>query len=547
MMKKSILSLAVAGAFVAAGTANATLELQDDGIGHILLVPYFTTQNGNSTLFNIVNTDTVKGKAVKVRFRGGRDSDDIFDFQVFLSPGDVWSANVSQNSSGLSFLTVASDENTCTLPNKGVLNSTPFVLGRLSAADQANGIGTREGYIEIFNMADIPSGDTTTNPVYATIKHTASGGAPTCNETILANIEQTYSNLIVAAGTEAAANAAPGTVTALQSPTTGLMANWTIINVPNTTVFTGAATAIEATAGTRIVYSQQTSTPVPPVIAATSYPGIASTFDGVLLTAGFATAEYDFPDMSTPYETSTASAGAQAYALSSPLAHTSIINEFLLETGISGKTDWLVSMPTRRYLVAGRGNTSTGVSSSTTGTYSSGTAYTVAGANVATDTCANETVTAYGSCNYVGDGTTSKAGAMGFFRGVTNYAADGRSSCVSIGNYSMTNREELSNVTTNVVISPNVVTAVALCGEVNILSLNNLTANTGAIGANLVVAGLSVPYQTGWASVNLNATGHTGGLPVIGQAFIKAVNPLVSAGVSGNFGGAFAHRWNGKQ
>ena len=102
MMKKSILSLAVAGAFVAAGSANATLELQDDGIGHILLVPYFTTQNGNSTLINIVNTDTVNGKAVKVRFRGGRDSDDIFDFQLFLSPGDVWTANISQNAAGSS-------------------------------------------------------------------------------------------------------------------------------------------------------------------------------------------------------------------------------------------------------------------------------------------------------------------------------------------------------------------------------------------------------------------------------------------------------------
>lgn len=543
-MKKSILSLAVAGAFVAAGTANATLELQDDGIGHILLVPYFTTQNGNSTLFNIVNTDTVNGKAVKVRFRGGRDSDDIFDFQLFLSPGDVWSANISQNSSGMSYMTVASDENSCTLPNKSVLNSTPFVTGRLSATDAAGGIGTREGYIEIFNMADIPSGTTTTNPVFATIKHTSTGGAPTCSDTILANIEQTYSTL-VAPGTEAAVN---GTVTALTSPTTGLMANWTIINVPNTTVFTGAATAIEATATTRIVYSQQTPTAVSGVVAATSYPNIASTYDAVLLTTGFLTAEYDFPDMSTPYETSTANAGLQAYALSSPLAHTSIINEFLLETGISAKTDWLVSMPTRRYLVAGRGNTSTGVSSATTGTYASGTAYIVAGVNStpATDTCANETVAAYGSCNYVGDATTSKAGAMGFFRGVTSYQADGRSSCVSIGNYSQTNREEVSNVTTNVVISPNVITSVALCGEVNVLSLNNLTSNTGAVGANLVVAGLNVPYQNGWAAVNLNAAGHTGGLPVIGQAFIKAVNPAVSTGISGNFGGAWAHRWNGK-
>ncbi len=544
-MKKSILSLAVAGAFVAAaGTANATLELQDDGIGHILLVPYFTTQNGNSTLLNIVNTDMVNGKAVKIRFRGGRDSDDIFDFQLFLSPGDVWTANISQSSGGASQLNTS--DLSCTLPAASVLNSTPFVTGRLSTTDAANGIGTREGYIEIFNMADIPSGTTTTNPVYATTKHTSTGGAPTCLSTVLETIETTYTTLAVPGGPiQRAENA---TATALTSPSTGLMANYTIINVPNTTVFTGAATAIEATTATRIVYSQQTSTAVAAVVPSTAYPGIASTFDGVLLTPGFATAEYDFPDLSTPYEIATASAGAQAYALSSPLAHTSIMNEFLLETAISAKTDWLVSMPTRRYLVAGRGNVATGVSAATTGFYAPTAGHTTALANTlaATDVCANETTALYGSCTYAGDGTSAKEGAQGFFRGVTAYAADGRSSCVSIGNYTITNREEVSNVTSNVVVSPNVVTSVALCGEVNILSLNNLTSNTGAVGANLVVAGLNVPYQSGWAAVNLNATGHTGGLPVIGQAFVKAVNPAVSAGVSGNFGGAWAHRWNGK-
>lgn len=546
-MKKSILSLAVAGAFVAAGSANAALNLQNDGIGHMLIVPYFTTQNGNSTLLNLVNTDTVNGKAVKVRFRGGRDSDDIFDFQVFLSPGDVWTANISQNASGASTLTTS--DTTCTLPAASVLNSTPFITSRLSTADATSSVGTREGYVEIFNMADVPSGTTTSNPVYATTKHTATGGAPTCDGTILSGILTNYPNLSTDATGQYAYNAGATTATALRAPTSGLMANWTIINVPNTTVFSGEATAIEATTATRIVYSGQVATSVAPQILASAYPTIKSTFDGVLLTTGFATAQYDFPDMSTPYETATTDAGTQAYALSSPLAHTSIINEFLLETGISAKTDWLVSMPTRRYMVAGRGDTTNGVTSAASGTYSTGVNFSIAGANTPanTDTCANETLTAYGSCNYAGDATVTKAGAQGFFRGVTTYAADGRSSCVNIGNYSMTDRNEQSNVSVNVVVSPGTVTSVALCGEVNILSLNGLTGNTGAVGANLVVAPLTVPYQNGWAAVNLNAGGHTGGLPVIGAAFVKAYNPAVSAGISGNFGATWAHRWSGKQ
>ena len=136
-MKKNVLALSIATAVVGfAGSAhaigtigtNATatqLTFGDTGIGHMLLVPYFSTQNGNATLLSLVNTDTVNGKAVKVRFRGAKNSDDIFDFQVFLSPGDVWTANVSQNADGRSALTT--EDNSCTRP-KSV--NAPFVTSR---------------------------------------------------------------------------------------------------------------------------------------------------------------------------------------------------------------------------------------------------------------------------------------------------------------------------------------------------------------------------------------------------------------------------------
>ena len=75
---------AAAPAATAAGLANLTnataLGISPAGIGHILMVPYFTAQNGNATLLSVVNTDTVNGKAVKVRFRGAANSDDLLDF-----------------------------------------------------------------------------------------------------------------------------------------------------------------------------------------------------------------------------------------------------------------------------------------------------------------------------------------------------------------------------------------------------------------------------------------------------------------------------------
>ncbi|NOJ99658.1 cell surface protein, partial [Corallococcus coralloides] len=107
-MKKNVLALIIAamiGGLGFAGAASAdvvvgaapltvtnatSMSFAEGGVGHALLVPYFNAQNGNMTVLHVVNTDTSNGKAVKVRFRGALNSDDILDFQVFMSPGDVW-------------------------------------------------------------------------------------------------------------------------------------------------------------------------------------------------------------------------------------------------------------------------------------------------------------------------------------------------------------------------------------------------------------------------------------------------------------------------
>lgn len=146
-------AIQMAGGADAPGSTATQLVVNNGGIGHSLYVPYFTVQNGNSTLINIVNTDTINGKAVKIRFRGASNSDDLFDFQLFLSPGDVWSANINQAADGRAQLTTT--DKSCTLPAS--VNQA-FVLDRLpttiTATERAN--QTREGYIEIFTMADVP-------------------------------------------------------------------------------------------------------------------------------------------------------------------------------------------------------------------------------------------------------------------------------------------------------------------------------------------------------------------------------------------------------
>jgi hypothetical protein len=81
-----------------------TLEVNEDGIGHSLLYPYFNAQGTNYTLFTVTNTDMLNGKAIKIRFRGAENSDDVYDITVFLSPGDVWNANITRGADGIAKL-----------------------------------------------------------------------------------------------------------------------------------------------------------------------------------------------------------------------------------------------------------------------------------------------------------------------------------------------------------------------------------------------------------------------------------------------------------
>lgn len=64
-----------------------------------------------------------------------------------------------------------------------------------------------------------------------------------------------------------------------------------------------------------------------------------------------AAAFYDFPDLSTPYLASATNAAAQANLVANALAVSQVINEFT--TGEAEfRTDWVFSLPTRRYGVA---------------------------------------------------------------------------------------------------------------------------------------------------------------------------------------------------
>ncbi len=151
-MQKSLLR-ALAAASICVSLSAHAVNISSDGTGEALIYPYYNVRNGNTTLISVVNNDP-RAKAVKVRFREGRNGVEVLDFNLFLSRSDVWTAALVADASGAAKLITA--DLSCTnprIPQAGV----PFRnLAYVGDASAVNGLDrTAEGYLEIIEMASI--------------------------------------------------------------------------------------------------------------------------------------------------------------------------------------------------------------------------------------------------------------------------------------------------------------------------------------------------------------------------------------------------------
>ena len=136
MKKNSLTNAVIAGIAGVAGIASVAnaVNLNPDGLGQVLIYPYYTVNGGNSTLVSVVNT-TGFGKAVKVRFVEGRNSREVLDFNLYLSPYDVWTGAVYEIA-GITPAVLSTNDNSCTVPNIKTnsclpVNSNDHALRRL--------------------------------------------------------------------------------------------------------------------------------------------------------------------------------------------------------------------------------------------------------------------------------------------------------------------------------------------------------------------------------------------------------------------------------
>ena len=514
-MRKNILSLSIAAmigglglaggasAQITAGTATANaLELTPEGIGHINIVPYYTAQDANITTLSIVNTDETNGKAVKVRFRGASNSDDVFDFTLFLSPGDVWSAKVKQNPNGMPAL--STEDNSCTIPTNVGTDAAPrdFVTFRLNPkANLAN--EAREGYVEILNMADIPYNAASTS-VYAAIKHTNGATPKPCALNQVAIPPAALQALLTEGGINAAISNGQ-----LSEPTTGLFTNWSIIDLADGAAWAGAATAVVAESGGMagkgyiVMHPQNNGTPGSAIATQTADP--------LLVGGQIAIQHYDLPDLSTPYTTGAAgNPTTQAARLTASLARTSIKNEYVTDDRIGAQTDWVFSMPTRRYSVA---------------------------LDYSATAAAGAIAQNAGLVNYFNASSGGNVVLKGFG------TADAQL-CVKGLVRSTYDRSEQSVLNQDGgVISPSpILPTFLLCGEAAVVSFNaGGSTAPSSLGAKVARADFGLDYSNGWINWKTPGAATGYGLPVLGGAFVKVQNGLAG---QGNYGVNWDHRFN---
>ncbi|MFZ2237564.1 MAG: hypothetical protein WBP11_07770 [Dokdonella sp.] len=330
-MKKNSLTTAVvagiAGVAGFAGLANA-VHLNPDGLGQVLLYPYYTVNNGQQTLLSVVNTAPV-AKAIKVRFLEGYNSREVLDFNLFLSPYDVWTATIfalrddGKDSDAAGILT---RDRSCTAPlfsedGTNTSDGTPYVTFREFAYLMPSDGGpttidrTREGHFEMITMADL------SDDLAAAVTHSPPGGSP--------------------ADCDAVRNLQGGEA-GLDIPTSGIFGGAGIVNGGQGTFYTYNADALDR-------FTQQVN------FTATNnvLPNLANVNDGIgpVLGAQATANVFTGTGVTTSVYPGADPRSRRVDAVSAIFTADAIYNEFQTATSIGANSDWVVTFPTKAFYV----------------------------------------------------------------------------------------------------------------------------------------------------------------------------------------------------
>ncbi len=506
MNRKNLTTAVLAGLAGAAGivgTAQA-VNINADGFGQVLVFPYYTTNNGNSTFFSIVNTRNI-GKAIKIRFLEGMNSIEVLDFNLYMSPYDVWAAQVYDDAGTPS---VVVPDKSCTVP---YIYSFPgskqaFLTYALTDGGPTTLARTTEGHFEAIEMGDL------TAATKSAVSATHVNGTPPAqdNPAIAGTSLEVCGALIGAWSTSATGVAgywADGSYTEdLATPSGGLFGGAGVVNVAQGSLYTYDALAFND--WTRSLWSDGPVTQLTPIHQP---PGNAQPSLG----AG------DRTNAEVPWSRSTSALALRTPsgmwtpftraidAVSFTLQRATVMNEYTTQAALLGKTEWVVTFPTKNF--------------------------------------------------YVYPAVSGSATVRRPFSSLWSATTDNSCDAVTL---TIWDREEQVQEGTAVgpIVSPPppdpTATVVQLCYETNVVQFDSsvapATTATSLLGSSRGISvdnlALGATFDQGWMRMNFGATAadNLGGLlgrPVTGFRVSEFTNTAAAAGIKATYGGLWQHKY----
>jgi hypothetical protein len=291
------------------------VRVNADGHGQALIYPYYTARStpaGNAfvTALSVTNI-TGKPKAVKVRFLEGKAGREVFDLNLFLAAYDVWTAGIVPFGAGAALF---SSDHSCSSPKVSSNSGSPslfrngaYVGDRLADALDR----TYEGYFEMVEMGSIDPA----SALGLSVTPNQDLSAPNASKPSCANLPVTDQLPL-----------------GLNKPSGGLVGNVSYINVNEGTDYSVDATALSQ-------WSDKVQWSAP----GNANPNLADASPAV----SFVIDSKD--DTDTAYITRWNSGRDAVTAL---LMVNRLANEYSVEPTIKAATDWIVTMPTKRFHVS---------------------------------------------------------------------------------------------------------------------------------------------------------------------------------------------------
>jgi hypothetical protein len=328
MKRKNLTAAVLAGLVGAAGIAGSAQAVNQnpDGLGQVLIYPYYTTNGGNQTLLSVVNT-TDEAKAVKVRFLEGENSAEVLDFNLYLSAYDVWVAAIA-DVEGTPTLLIP--DSSCTVPylyGDGPLGVQPFLDFNYKSDGGSTGISrANTGHFEMIEMGTLHNQD---QGSATAATHTTAGVPANCAKLVDAWTDRNTND-----PDDKGYWLSEGPLEDISAPSGGLFGGAAIVNATEGTMYSYDATALNGYSDDRFgdiggLHSQP-GNELPDLNSGNQTTGYIFLDDGNI-------SDWDFEN------------GVDA--VSYVFMHDAIMNEYNTETGLDASSEWVVTFPTKRFYV----------------------------------------------------------------------------------------------------------------------------------------------------------------------------------------------------